>query len=576
MSTPNWKGGFLTPPPITKPAIRNPQNGAQTTIMIEPTHEYQQFYNANRREMDRQRLEYHVTEENNLEPPKAQSMSRSTTSDSLPSPSTACSHGGDDNTQFSPDNVNEVVKSKPPRGKRTGPLDMETRTKTAFKRKFKLTCTFHRTKKTSCNCHDFSKLEAAYMKSLADEGQKTKASRAQSVRPFGDLGTFGAGGAAPATIPRYQHFDLTDLPTGHDLPPQVHASLRPVLDFDIQSKASVNAIVTAPHEAPFYAGITAPAPTPVKEFAIGSSMPFYPNRWECQYEHTTEDTRSLASISSCSWTGPFEQLENHFTTLHHPFKLANQPQRSICSRCEATIPEWVDVDERVCLEPDKCPPKDWQKWLFGTQSCQSRTLPSRLTVSEASGSKSSWFNPLWNMTSPGSSNTEHSNVPYGSYTGKSGFYEHLGSEYESSEADDGGEHHEAYRVREEMQNHCRCWFDTTNTIHHNCIRSRYPLSRWKSRHRFVLCDPRSSLPSHLIPDQYLVLSLLAPLIVFHFLGKNILIHLRGVLATFSRSTCLEWYLALTIVGSLVTWIAVGGLGTTAYIDNGIHALASAA
>ncbi|KAI0862891.1 hypothetical protein F4860DRAFT_502364 [Xylaria cubensis] len=554
MSSPNWNGCFLAPPPITKPPIRNSQtqNGTQTTIVIEPTLEFQQFYNATRREMDRQRLEYLVTEENNLETPKAHSMSRSTTSDSHPSPSTVCSHGGDDNTLFSSDQ-----KSKPPRGKRTGPLDMDTRTKTAFKRKFKLTCSFHRTKKTSCNCHDFSKLEEGYIQSLANESQKAKASRGQSVRPFGDLGTFGAGGVAPATIPRFQNFDLGDLPTGHDLPPQVHASLRPALDFDIQSKASVNAIVTAPHEAPFYAGIPAPLSTHVKEFAIGSSMPFFPNRWECRYENTTEETRSLASISPCTWTGSLEQLQDHFTSEHHPFNYAKQPRRSICSRCEAESPEWVD--ERACLEPDKCPPDKWQNWLFGTPVYQSRTLPSRVTVSEASGSKSSWLNLGWNMTSLGSSNTEHSNLPYGSYTGNSGFYGRLGSEYENSEADNGGEHDEAYRVCEELQNHCRCC----------CIRSRLPFSTWKSRRRFALYDPRLSLPSHLRPNRHLILSLLAPLIVFHFLGRNFLIYLRGVLATFSRSTCcLEWYLALTILGSLVTWIAVGGLGTTAYIDVG--------
>ncbi|KAI1755823.1 hypothetical protein F4782DRAFT_371020 [Xylaria castorea] len=573
MSTPNWREGLLAPPSFTKTPIRNPHNGTQTTIMIEPTLEYQQFYNANRREMDRQRLEYHVTEENNLEPPKAQSMSRSTTSDSLPSPNTVCSHGGDDNTPFSSDHAIEAVRSKPPRGKRTGPLDMETRTKTAFKRKFKLTCAFHRTKKTACNCHDFSKLETAYQ-SLIDEGQKNKASRGrQSVRSPDDLGTFGAGGVAPATIPRYQNFDWSELPNGHDLPPQVHASLRSVLDFDIQSKASVNAIVTAPHEAPFYLGLPAPVPISGTEFAIGSSMPFR-NRWECRYEHTTEETRSLASIGPCSWTGPYEQLQDHFTTEHHPFLPAKQPRRSICSRCDAASPEWVD--ERACLEPDKCPPDDWQKWLFGTPVCQSRTLPLRSTVSEASGSRSSWLNPLWNMTSPGSSNTEHSNLPYGSYTGNAGFYKHLASEYENSEADNGGEHNEAYRICEELQNRCRCRFDTTNTIRHSCIRSRLPLSKWRSGHRSTLYDPHLSLPCRLRPGRHLVLFLLAPLIVFHFWGKNFLIYIRGVSVTFSTSTyCLEWYLALIIVGSLVAWIAMGSLRTTPYRYNGIQALAPA-
>ncbi|KAI0458492.1 hypothetical protein F5B21DRAFT_433986 [Xylaria acuta] len=564
MSTPNWMdGGLLAPPPASKTPVRNSQNGTQVTIMIEPTLEYQQFYNANRREMDRQRLEYHVTEENNLEPPKAQSMSRSTTSDSIPSPSTVCSNAGDGNTPFSSDHATEGVRSKPPRGKRTGPLDMETRTKTAFKRKFKLTCAFHRTKKISCNCHDFSKLEAAYLKSQLDEGQRTKVSRSRSVKSVGDLGTFGAGGVAPATIPRYQHFDLSDLSTGHEPPPQVHANLRPALDFDIQSEASVTAIVTAPHEAPFYLGLPVPVPTRA-EFAIGSSMPFR-NRWECRYQHTTEETGSLASMGPCSWTGPYEKLQDHFTTEHHPFQLANPPCRSICSRCDAVTPKWVD--ERACIEPDKCPPDGWQKWLFGSPVRQSRTLPSRLTVSEASGSRSSWFNPAWNMTTPGSSNTEHSNLPYSSYIGNSGFYEHSASGYENGRADDGEENTEAYHVCEELQNRCRCPFDATNTTCHCCISSWLPLSRWKSGHRCALYDHRLSLPSSLRPGWHLVLSLLAPLVVFHFLGKDFFIYLRGFLLAFSTSTCcLKRYIALTILGSLVAWIAMSGLRTPSYRD----------
>ncbi|RYC61724.1 hypothetical protein CHU98_g4492 [Xylaria longipes] len=386
MSTPNWvDGGRLAPPPISRTPVRNSQNGTQTTIMIEPTPKYQQFYNTTRREMDRQRLEYHVAEENSLELPKAQSMSRSTTSDSLPSPSI-------------------------------------------------------------CNCHDFSKLEAAYLESLVDEGQRTKASRGRAVRPFGELGTFGAGGAggsATATIPSYLNFDfdLSDLPAGHEPPPEVHANLRPALDFDIQSKASVTAIVTAPRESPFYLGLPPHVPIPA-EFAIGSSMPFR-NRWECRYQHTTEDTRSLASMSACAWTGPFEELHNHFATQHHPFRLAEGAHRSICSGCEAASLNWVD--ERACIEPEKCLPDDWQKWLFGAPVSQSKPLPPpRLAMSEASGSRSSWLNPAWNMTTPGSSNTERSNLPYGSYTNNSGFHKHFTSGYENSEANDGEENNEAY------------------------------------------------------------------------------------------------------------------------------------
>ncbi|KAF2970498.1 hypothetical protein GQX73_g3069 [Xylaria multiplex] len=251
MSSPNWNdGGRLAPPPppplTPSISMRNAQNATQGTIMIEPTVEYQRFYNQTRREMDRQRLEFHITE-NNLEPPQAEPMSRSTTSDSHPSlsPSTACSHVGDSIPPLSPDPATEGIRSRPTRGKRRGPLELETRTKTAFKRKFKLTCARHRAKRVTCNCHDFSKLEEGYHKSLAVEAQKTRASRSQPVRSLVDLGTFGTGGAGTVpTTPHYKSFNLSDLPIGHESLHQVNASLLPALKLDINSAASVNAIVT--------------------------------------------------------------------------------------------------------------------------------------------------------------------------------------------------------------------------------------------------------------------------------------------------------------------------------------------
>ncbi|KAJ8118072.1 hypothetical protein ONZ43_g4065 [Nemania bipapillata] len=179
--------------------------------MIEPTPEFQRFYNQTRQEMDRQRFEHHVAE-SSLEPPQAESMSRSTTSDSLPSPSTVYSHAGDSNAPLSPDPTIEAAKSKPHRGRRRGPLDMETRIKTAFKRKFKLTCTYHRAKKTSCNCHDFSKLEEGYLESLG--AKEHNASQGRLDKPFGELGTFGTGGAGDAAPTAHLRYNNIDFPGG--------------------------------------------------------------------------------------------------------------------------------------------------------------------------------------------------------------------------------------------------------------------------------------------------------------------------------------------------------------------------
>ncbi|KAI0183301.1 hypothetical protein EV127DRAFT_29774 [Xylaria flabelliformis] len=100
------------------------------TIIIEPTSEYQQFYNTIRREIDRQRLEY-------------------------------CDFAKDDlaSNSFT---ITKATRSKR-RGRRVGPVDIDTRMRTTFQRKFKLICEFHRVKRASCNCHDFSKLEEGYL-----------------------------------------------------------------------------------------------------------------------------------------------------------------------------------------------------------------------------------------------------------------------------------------------------------------------------------------------------------------------------------------------------------------------------
>ncbi|RWA14161.1 hypothetical protein EKO27_g941 [Xylaria grammica] len=342
MSSPNRTDrGHLAPPPSNpRTSVRNVQNATQTTIMIEPTPEYQQFYNQNRREMDKQRLELHVTE-SNLEPPQAEPMSRSTTSDSHPSPSTVCSYAGDSITPLSPDLTTETVKSRPSRGRRRGPLDMETRTKTAFKRKFKLTCAFHRAKRTTCNCHDFSKLEEGYRNYLAAEGQRGRASRSQSVRSLGDIGTFGTGGAGDAggTVLTTPHYQSLDLPIGREFPLHVNESLLPVLELDIDSAVSVNAIVSAPREEPFFLAPAAPIPIQDATFpmiAIGSLTTFR-NRWQCEYGCSTEGTGSRDSTDSCSWTGPLEQLEAHFRTEHHPFEPAAEPHWSVCEDAAVAI-----------------------------------------------------------------------------------------------------------------------------------------------------------------------------------------------------------------------------------------------
>ncbi|KAI0855310.1 hypothetical protein F4860DRAFT_496750 [Xylaria cubensis] len=123
-----------SPPPGVPPDFP-PPSWRRTTI-IEPTPEYQQFYNTTRREIGRQRLQYFDIAKDNL------------ASDSF--------------TSFSPDSITKATRSNPRSG-RMDLRDMETRIKTTFKRKFKLTCEIHHAKRVSCTCYDFSKLEQGYL-----------------------------------------------------------------------------------------------------------------------------------------------------------------------------------------------------------------------------------------------------------------------------------------------------------------------------------------------------------------------------------------------------------------------------
>ncbi|KAI0805470.1 hypothetical protein GGR55DRAFT_681026 [Xylaria sp. FL0064] len=555
MSSPNWTDGeHLAPPSAPKTSGRNTQNVTQSTIMIEPTNESQRFYNQTRREMDRQRLELHLAE-NNLEPPHAELMSRSTTSDSHPSLSTVCSHAGDSATPLSPDPTNEAARSRPHRGRRKGPLDMETRTKTAFKRKFKLTCAFHRAKRTSCNCHDFSKLEEGYRRSLTAEGQKTKASRSPSVRSLGDIGTFGTGGAGGTglTTPQYQSFDLPDLSTDREHTSHVHANLLPVLGLDIHSAASVNAIVSAPREDPFF---LAPAPAMPMSTSVQNEEDFWPviigrstqfrNRWECRYQGETEETGSQPSSNSqCPWTGPFDQLCAHFSSEHHPFQPALAPRSTMCDECDAFLPEWVE--ELDCRHSGSL-----TKWFYGVVSRQPNPNPPLLTLSEASGSRSSWLHPSWHMATPGSSNTERSNLPYSSST--SGFYEHSACGNESSEIGDDGGKDDAHSI----QSRCRCESDAVDFSRHCPFESFFLPSGRDTDAKAAFYGPCLSLATPSKPCRRLILSVLAPLIVLHLQHARLLNKVIATLVAFLMSVhYIISYLALiAMLGPLVAWVVL--------------------
>ncbi|KAI0162236.1 hypothetical protein GGR57DRAFT_315833 [Xylariaceae sp. FL1272] len=425
--------GYLAPP-------RQSQHGPGESILIEPTAQHQQFYNQARREADKCRLEFHVAQQNNLAiPPRAEAIARSPTSDSHPSPSTGPSHAGDSDSPFSPASTSESARSKPHRGRRRGPLDLETRVKTAFKRRFKLTCDFHRAKRTSCKCFDFSKLEAGYQNSITSETSQRNRAQSRSAsqneisrESLRDIETFSTGGAAPST-PSYPELDSADLLTSLHSPNQVQQRIQPILRFDIYSQDSVNEMMSTPVDPPYIPPLLPTLPqTELYPLPIGRQMSFR-NRWTCEFDYG-EDTSSLASLEPCPWTGPFEQLCSHFSTTHHSFEPMDEPCWSSCAQCCTIGPGWDTAP--ACIAAGRCSQDAWQKRFYGATTRRAQGGLRAITVSEPSDNDFSNQELLWGT--PGSSNTEPSNFPnsYASSSVSGAFNEshrHDASPHETSE-----------------------------------------------------------------------------------------------------------------------------------------------
>ncbi|KAI1263370.1 hypothetical protein F5Y18DRAFT_126254 [Xylariaceae sp. FL1019] len=424
--------GFLAPP-------RQSQHGPSEPMVIEPTAQHQHFYNQARRDADRSRLEIHIAQQNNLAiPPTAEAIARSPTSDSHPSPSTGPSHAGDSDLPFSPSSALESTRSRPHRGRRKGPLDLETRAKTAFKRKFKLTCEFHRVKRTSCKCFDFSRLEAGYQKVITSEMLQRNRARSRSAsqneisrESLRDIETFSTGGVAPST-PSYPELDSTDLLTTPHLASQVRESVQPILRFDIHSQDSVNEMMSTAVEQPY---LPPPSPTfhqtDLHPLPIGRQMS-YRNRWACVFDFG-EDTSSLASVEPCPWTGPFEQLCSHFRSTHHSFEEMDEPRWSTCAQCGTLGAGWDAAP--ACIAASRCSQQAWDKWYYGATARKANSGLRAITVSELSDNEFLSHELLW---TPGSSNTEPSNFPnsYASSSVSGAFNEshrHNTSPHETSE-----------------------------------------------------------------------------------------------------------------------------------------------
>ncbi|CAJ2503600.1 Uu.00g109940.m01.CDS01 [Anthostomella pinea] len=414
MPSPTYGDGASLAPPLASLASTS-QNAPR--FMVEPTPELQSRYNQIRRDTDRINLQTHVAAQNNLlPPPRAPSMSRSTTNESQESRSPIYSHTSDLEAALTRDMAaRDATESRKPRGKRKGPLDPKTRTYTAVKRKLGLTCQRHRTKKTACNCYDTTKLEAGYQRHLSRNAARSadpslSTTRNELPTPTTTAGTtFGTGGAAPS--PSYQDIDI-NLDSPVQPPTGVRPSIQPILTFDIDSIASVNEMMQAPMEQPYFPGTAGTAQlAPTKDqlellpIPIGSETWNFRSRWQCEYKRRS-DILSRTSSEGCSWTGPFRELCSHFQTAHHPFQDAPEPRWSICNSCSAVSLGWESPSVHIV---DGCPAVSWQKWFYGT--IKAEPGPASLPALTQSGESESgfsytpdypWSNPPWSGGTEGS------------------------------------------------------------------------------------------------------------------------------------------------------------------------------
>lgn len=279
-------------------------------------------------------------------------------------------------------------------------------------------------------------------------------------RSYEDIGTLGVGGRAPNT-PSFSDVDFfpSELPAV-DHHTGAGRGMQWVLNFDLDSAASVNEMVSAPVQGPYLPGTVggtgSGAPTLQQPeytlVAIGRKMNEFRNRWQCEFKHPEQQEAqqgisrllagSYSNSSSCAWTGPFSQLSAHFNSTHCTLRAADVPEWSQCGGCSEPVPGW-DAPP-LCIAAGRCSSTLWDKWLFGARA----VIPSspalagprttRTTVSETSDSpySSSWQQgPTW--STPGSS----------SHAGSSSHLPRDGSGYYSRSFGELSQSHGVDRVR---------------------------------------------------------------------------------------------------------------------------------
>ncbi|KAI0886066.1 uncharacterized protein GGS22DRAFT_159768 [Annulohypoxylon maeteangense] len=380
-----------------------PRNGPR--IIVEPTQENQRIYNDIRQTHERMRLQTHVASQQNPVPPPS-TLSVSTVHSPIDDPETT-------STQDVP--AQDTDRPRRPRGKRRGPLKNDTRLHTALKRKLKLACPHHRAKKITCDCHDFSKLEEGYPSFTLPPSPNRGRSHDHNVNlPLTPVEqtlnreTFGAGGAAMTPSDQDGITNDIDLqsPFG-DHEGVIRSDVRQIVTgFNTASVYLDSTMLQAPG-LPYHPGNDIGSQSPREHsqedlLEIGSQMPAYPNRWQCEYKGSP-DTASETSSEFCPWSGPFRDLSWHFKTAHHPFYDASPRFWIVCTRCHAKSRATDDLESPLpspgCSRYHCSGP--YRRWYYGSTREES-TLGSAVALTHSDESEAGFScnlqlegNQLW-------------------------------------------------------------------------------------------------------------------------------------------------------------------------------------
>lgn len=415
MASPTQDHRALLPPFVPTQPSRGHEPRNTHRIIVEPTPENQRIYNEIRQTHERLHLQTHVASQQNLLPPQ-----------SAPSVSTVYSPTDELETPTLDAATQDTDPPKRPRGRRRGPLEATTRLHTALKRKLRLACPRHRKKKTTCDCHDFSKLEEGYH-SLphprpSSRGMSHDQTDFPSLTPIErtlNRETFGAVGGAITPSDQEDPNELITLQPSIEDNESVRSGVRQILTrFDTNSVHLDREMLQAPGQT-YHPGndIGASSPrghAPDEFLEIGSQMMWLPNRWHCEYKGLP-DTASETSSEPCSWSGPFRDLSSHYRREHHPFYDVSPCFWFVCRSCNTKVQAPDDLESSSSpfrCSQERCP-GSLEKWYYGSTREES-VVGSAVTLTQSDESEAGYS---WNLPPDG-------NLPWLSGPGSVGGYNH--------------------------------------------------------------------------------------------------------------------------------------------------------